>query len=69
MASFEVPNAYFAASVSEFIGADPDAVLGELTRKSGFAVDETQRDAWRSEISILKQSLFGLDGTLFPGDR
>ena len=65
MASFEVPNAYFSAPVSEFIGANPDAVLGELTRKSGFAVDETQRDAWRSEILILKECLPGVEGTLF----
>lgn len=65
MASLEVPNAYFAASASEFVAANPDAVLGELTRKSAFAVDETQRDAWRTEISLLKQSCSDIDGTLF----
>jgi hypothetical protein len=39
--------------------------MGELTLHSEFAVEEMQRDAWASQISILQQSLSGMPGAIF----
>jgi hypothetical protein len=43
----------------------PETVLGALLANSEMAVEPPQRDAWLQEIAILKDSLHGLDGTLF----
>ena len=64
MPALNIPNAYYASSVSGLIAESADSVLGALTTKSAFAVDLTQRDAWLGEIAILKSALAGVDGTL-----
>ncbi len=46
MSGLNIPNAYYAGSVGDFIAESADSVLGALTTKSAFAVDLTQRDAW-----------------------
>jgi hypothetical protein len=43
----------------------PETVLGALLANSEMAVEPPQRDAWLQELAILKDSLHGLDGTLF----
>jgi hypothetical protein len=60
-----LPRAYYSASIAVFLGSTPETVLGTLTANSQMAVDPPQRDAWLHEIAILKDSLQGLDGTLF----
>lgn len=64
MSTLNIPNAYYAASVSDFIADSEDSVLGALTREAG-GVDPLQVQAWRGEILILKEALAGVDGTLF----
>lgn len=64
MLALSIPNAYYAASVSDFIVADPDAVLGALTRRAG-DVEDAQKRAWLGEVDILKVALAGIDGWLF----
>lgn len=58
-------NAYYAAEVMEFVDAPPLSILGAIEASTTFAVDTTQRDAWISQIDVLKLSLVGLQGTLF----
>ena len=41
-----------------------DAVLGQLVRNSDFSVDEAQRDAWVSQIVLLKACLKEIEGTM-----
>jgi hypothetical protein len=52
-----VSRAYYAASISNFLEASADTILGVLSRNSAFAVESTQRDAWLSQIEHLKASL------------
>jgi hypothetical protein len=58
-------NAYYAADVAKFIATTPDAILGNITANSDFAVDTAQRDAWVAQIEVLKPALEGVEGKIF----
>jgi hypothetical protein len=58
-------SAYYSESVSAFVTADPDAVLGALARASGLTVEGTQIDAWRRQITLLQTAVAGIDGSVF----
>ncbi len=58
-------RAWYGAPVSVFVSASANEVLGELTRRSEFSVDEAQRDAWLTEIGFLQENLRGVAGKLF----
>jgi hypothetical protein len=47
----------YAASIEEFLTTPPDAVLGEIARNSGSAIETTQRDAWLQQIYVLRDQL------------
>jgi hypothetical protein len=64
MPAFEVPSAYYAASVSHFLAETPESIVGALTIRGG-SVDASQRDAWLGQIAALKPALSGCDGTVF----
>ncbi|RZJ11424.1 MAG: DUF2075 domain-containing protein [Acidovorax sp.] len=50
-------RAYYSSSLGAFVSAAPDAVLGEIARNSGFAIELGQRDAWIKQIKVLKEQL------------
>ncbi len=56
---------YYSASISNFIGASTNEILGALARNSGFAIEQTQRDAWLEEINILKTLLTNIAGMVY----
>ena len=56
-------RAWYHAPNPEFLSVPADAVLGQLVRNSDFPVDELQRDAWVSQIDLLKSCLKGTEGT------
>jgi hypothetical protein len=56
---------WYGGSIAEFIDANPEAVLGELTRNCEFALIPTQRDAWIGQIEFLRSQLKGLSGSVF----
>jgi hypothetical protein len=58
-------SAYFNASIEDFVDANPDQILGVLTRASEFSVELTQRDAWEQTIRILQGALQGVSGAVF----
>jgi hypothetical protein len=58
-------RAWYSASITEFLHADSDTVIGRLTRNSGFTVLPAQRDAWLSQTQLLQDRLGGLTGSLF----
>lgn len=61
-----INRAYYAAEVAAFLASTDDTVLGSLSRNSEFAIEESQRDAWLSELMVLRVALEGLpDGQLF----
>ena len=47
----------FGAPITQFLDADPDALIGALVQGSEFAVETSQRLAWQEQINILKSTL------------
>src|SRR5688572_7070342 len=58
-------SAYYSETIESFVGVEIARVVGELTMRSNFAVEETQRDAWATQTELLRTSLRGVPGTLF----
>lgn len=52
-------RAFYQASLNSFLGEDVDTILGGLTRRSDFAVEENQRAAWLFQIEHLQVVLQG----------
>jgi len=53
-------RAYYSASLEKFFNDSSDSILGELTRQHQFALEDLQRNAWISQIAILKNELTSL---------
>ncbi len=56
---------YYKDSISNFLNTSPDKILGELSRNNDFALEQTQRDAWLEEISVLQSALSSFQGSLY----
>jgi hypothetical protein len=56
---------YYSDSISVFVGAHPDEILGQLTRNSDFPVEQLQTSAWLAQISILKNILASSEGSIY----
>jgi hypothetical protein len=54
--------AWYQAPISQFLTADPEAVVGRLTAASNFPAVTAQVDAWLAEIDFLKEWLAGIPG-------
>jgi hypothetical protein len=50
-------RAFFSDSIAEFLDQRADSILGKLVQSGSFSVETTQRDAWLSQIEILKNAL------------
>lgn len=59
------PSAYYAAPIAGFLAEPEPSVLGHLAGASGLSIDGAQTEAWKEQIRILKQSLGGVEGSLF----
>lgn len=57
----------YGQPLAVFLAADVNAVLGELTHRSAFDVDQTQVAAWRGSIDCLRAALapWGSEGWIF----
>lgn len=64
MSAFSLPAAYYASAATALLAATTESIVGALTMRSG-SVDASQRDAWVSEIAVLKAALAGCSGTVF----
>src|SRR5438128_10688897 len=58
-------RAWFSSTIAEFLETDSDTIVGRLTTHTDFTVLPTQRDAWLSQIVLLKSELVGLNGSVF----
>jgi hypothetical protein len=58
-------RSYYRATLSEFLAASSNEILGVLTGNSDFPVVEEQRDAWIVEIQLLQDVLKKYDGTIY----
>jgi len=55
----------YSDSIASFLTTDPNQILGILTNRSQFQIDQLQRDAWLEQIKILKQVLPPHQGTIY----
>ena len=60
----ELRRSWYASSIAEFLNASDDAVLAELVRSSAFPVLQSQRDAWLTELPLLRRALAHKVGTI-----
>lgn len=58
-------RAYYSASIQNFLNASINEILGELASNSEFADEQTQKEAWKSEIAILKNLLVPYEGKIY----
>jgi hypothetical protein len=58
-------RAWYDASISEFLQAQPKTIVGQLVISGNFALLPTQKDAWLAQIGFLQDRLFGLTGALY----
>jgi hypothetical protein len=61
----KVNRAWYSATISEFITAPADEILGQLARRNEFELTEAQRSAWVEEIALLRCVLAGHTGTVY----
>ena len=53
-------TAYYEADIDAFCAADDNAILGELTARHSFALENLQRSAWQQQIRLLKTALISV---------
>jgi hypothetical protein len=58
-------RAYYSNTIEGFLADEPDVVLGQLVRRSEFTVEQSQRDAWLTQIDQLKATLIGCSGSIY----
>jgi hypothetical protein len=58
-------RSWYSASITDFMQAQPDTIVGRLARNNDFALLPTQKDAWLAQIGLLQTCLIGLTGSLF----
>lgn len=51
----------YKSSINEFKNNDNNYILGELTRNYDFELGDLQKNAWISQIDILKEQLSQID--------
>ena len=56
-----IAPAYFKAPIDRFLNQSVDEILGQLTAAHSFALELTQRDAWKVQIELLQDELEKLD--------
>jgi hypothetical protein len=56
---------YYSNSITNFLRADENTILGELAWNNEFATELDQRNAWRSQIEFLKQALIDRSGFVY----
>lgn len=58
-------RAWYRATINAFIAESPTEILGRMAKVNPFVLQQTQRDAWLVQTSILQDQLKGLRGEIF----
>lgn len=58
-------RAWYGASISDFLDSPPDSVFARLAENREFSLLTTQKEAWLSQIDLLKNQLNGLLGSFY----
>jgi Uncharacterized conserved protein (DUF2075) len=56
---------FYSSSIEEFRSATPEQILAKLVTNNLFTLEQTQRDAWLEEITILQHALIHRDGAIY----
>lgn len=48
---------YYSNTIAEFTSKNTDTILGELSRENEFSLEQTQRESWIFEITVLQDIL------------
>jgi hypothetical protein len=56
---------YYSDSIAGFLGSAPKEILGELSINNDFSLEQSQHDAWLSEITILHSVLSPHQGAIY----
>jgi hypothetical protein len=56
---------WYGSSIAEFVGANAEKIVGQLTLNSSFDIDRSQAAAWLAEIEFLQSKLSDLVGSIF----
>jgi len=54
---YRIVRSWYSSNINDFATASVDEIIGRLLQSSvndGFSVEQTQVDAWKDEIAILK---------------
>lgn len=57
-------RAWYDASISDFLAATADSVVGQLTRMNPLATEPEQVEAWLAQIKLLTEWLKDFEGTI-----
>jgi len=58
-------RSWYFSDIGDFLRTSDDIILAQLFRGSAYPVVQTQRDAWLSELTLLRTSLKGFSGRLY----
>jgi len=58
-------RAYFSDSITNFLHTDQEVIIAKLALNNQFNLEQTQREAWLSEIEILKDILLPYEGSIY----
>ena len=56
---------YYSNTIATFLKSKPDEILGEMVANNTFTLEQSQRDAWTEEITILQKSLSNNKGSIY----
>lgn len=59
-----LPRAWYSAPIAEFLRHSTEEIIGQLTSRSNQNIELRQRDAWRTQIDLLRGWLRRREGTL-----
>ena len=58
-------RAYYSNDIKGFLNSSPEEILGILATRNEFPLDQSQRDAWLTEIEILQSILSPYKGAIY----
>lgn len=58
-------RAYFSSTIHEFLSTSSNEIIGSLSISSEFADEQSQKEAWKTEIAILKRILIPYQGKVY----
>src|SRR6267143_460018 len=55
-------SAFYCSSIKDLVDQTPETILGHLAKQNPFALDSQQRNAWLSQIDLLRTQVSLVEG-------